>query len=692
METTSDDGNVTAFWIVHKIRHRDEQRSFRYELKITVKRVQHQRSDGKRDLNHNIVNSRSFLLRDDDYPEFFAEASTKHDVKLMDKRIFNTVYDNSEVPFRLSYRSKVLASYPPFDSNNNLNIGEYFSPTTNSLQSKPSNIVQQQEYAQAPKPSIEKFSDFQQNYFLNKNDYTVFKPNNYRKIVPYSINNANAAVFPGADQQHPSSDPLSFRAVQRLEILDTSSQAPVQFPDANTNRNVVNPTAMYRNPYDDNRASILDGGVNNNQPQIFAYSHSPTVGAPKANAHAHIPPTSYPYETNTSPSNALFRNPNSVYGSGLQPNFPYQSDDKPYWYGYSNIQQPTIQANFIPSQRYENTYSELDPVYHNPTILVTPVNLLPLHLQHLNSPTTDTNPRTIAQLPIEAIDINSPTENYRSPAHQINGDPGFTTPLSYSTSVNSEIPQLNSDAHYYPDSINAQLPPPESDSEIPYVEPERRPTETLFEPNRTDDHRSSEYFLSTEKYDRVKSSEYIPKKSFERVTPPNIVSLRKQVKPTTTQASPTTTTFLPETTTFFAESTTVKRARNRGSTKFEVSTKKTIKSTADLLATRRRRLKINKPTTTTTEPFTSTTTTDINDFNDHNEITTTILPIIDYEPRTSQSVQKTVSVRVGDQITVMPKQTTTSSVSSRIKRKRITTRKLIKPNGVENTTETASAR
>lgn len=685
MDATNGDGNVTAFWIVHKIRHRDEERSFRYELKITVKRAPVHRSDGKRDLNHDmVVNSRSFLLRDTDYPELFADESAKYEQQSMDKRIFNTVYDNSEVPFRLNYRAKILSGYAPYESTNNLNIGEYFTQTTSSLQSNPSNIVQQQEYVQAIKPpTAQRFHEYPpQPYFLNKNDYSGFKASNLRKIYPYSIN--NAAGFADGDQSAVP-NPHSFAAVQRLQITDTTSQAPVQFPDANSNRGVATPTSPYRRPYDGNRAPIVDAELDNTQPQIFAYSHSANLGGPKVGGH--IPPTTIPYETNTSPSNALFRNP--IYATGLQSNIGYQAAaDKPYWYGYGSLQQPAIQGNFIPSHQYqENPYSELDPIYHNPTILVTPVNLLPLHLQHLNTPTTDTSPRTVAQLPIEAVDIHSPTENYRSPA--INAEPGFTTPLSYSTSVSGELPQqLTNEANAYPDSINAQLPPPESDTEldVPYVEAERKPTNGLLERDRDEVRGLSERYVSSGQYELIEPIENSPKeKSTEK--PP---ITRKYVRITTTQTPTTTST--PETTTLVVEATTVKRPRNRGSTKFEITTKKPVsKNAIDFLATRRRRFKFNKPTTTTIEPFTITTTTenDSNELTESNEITTTILPDIDYEPRTSQSIQKSISVRIGDRVTVMPKQSISSSVSSNIKRKRITARKV--KNDAENATETSSS-
>ncbi|XP_062561240.1 mucin-2-like [Armigeres subalbatus] len=61
--------NVSAYWKVERIRHRDEQRGHRFELKFTVTPVR----DLK--LDENAVVNRSFIVRDEDYPRYFGMVS-----------------------------------------------------------------------------------------------------------------------------------------------------------------------------------------------------------------------------------------------------------------------------------------------------------------------------------------------------------------------------------------------------------------------------------------------------------------------------------------------------------------------------------------------------------------------------------------------------------------------------------------
>lgn len=68
--------NVTALWMVERIRHRDDSgNNHRYDMKFTIVPVYH---DQKQKINHNILQDRmgnqlkkTFLLRDSDYPNYF---------------------------------------------------------------------------------------------------------------------------------------------------------------------------------------------------------------------------------------------------------------------------------------------------------------------------------------------------------------------------------------------------------------------------------------------------------------------------------------------------------------------------------------------------------------------------------------------------------------------------------------------
>ncbi|KAL1377580.1 hypothetical protein pipiens_016168, partial [Culex pipiens pipiens] len=80
--------NVSAFWKVERIRHRDEQRGHRYELKFTVAPVRGQQLDEVGTVN------RSFIVRDEDYPRYFGLAvpMMKKSDQFVDRAVFDPVY------------------------------------------------------------------------------------------------------------------------------------------------------------------------------------------------------------------------------------------------------------------------------------------------------------------------------------------------------------------------------------------------------------------------------------------------------------------------------------------------------------------------------------------------------------------------------------------------------------------------
>lgn len=681
MEATLDGNNVTAFWMIQKIRHRDEQRGYRYEIKITVNKMKNNRFDGKRAIDQNFSNSRSFLIRDQDFPEYFSETAT--DQKSMDKRMFNTAYDRAEFPFYLDYRTKFTPTYPSaatYDLGNNLNTGEYYTNRSPPLviQTKPSNDVQNQQnqdYIQAVNSHpIGKFDDVHHHYFLNKNEVPIYKTSNYEKVTSYPVNSFNSIPFTN-NLQHTIRNEVSIPRSQHLNTIATSSQAPFDFSNPITVPITQNAATGYRGPYDDNRESILEGEIdrnnindNNNQNLNFAFpTNRPTTSVTRATSIS-IAPTVHTFETNASPATSLLQNPNFVYANQLQSNAQYQQANQFYWYGYGN---PQYKQNFVPSHQYqENTYSELDPVYHNPAILVTPINVLPIHLQQSNGDTTDTNPRSVTQIPIHSVDVDShsyktPTENYQTSS--VYSESGYTTPITYATTTQSERPDFKNEQHFYPDSINAQLPPPDSgiDLNVPYVETDKGLTSIIFNQERKDENFSTENpeYVSSDKYEVVKT-EKSPKKS---------TRVKNELK--TTKA----TTEIPSST---SEKSTKKYSRVRGPSKYNSNDRK---QNRNVVTVRRRRLK----TTTTTEPI-ITSTFDNNDFTEISE-TTTIYPEIDTiddnEPRTSQSIQKSISVHVGDKVTVIPSVSTNTPPRSKYNRKRFSARKSTKATELENTTE-----
>ncbi|XP_021704148.1 mucin-6 [Aedes aegypti] len=98
----ADNGrNVSAYWKVERIRHRDEQRGHRYELKFTVTPVRDLQ------LDENAVVNRSFIVRDEDYPRYFGMASPNSIpmMKKNDQYFERAVFDPLFPPYHSSFTS-----------------------------------------------------------------------------------------------------------------------------------------------------------------------------------------------------------------------------------------------------------------------------------------------------------------------------------------------------------------------------------------------------------------------------------------------------------------------------------------------------------------------------------------------------------------------------------------------------------
>ncbi|XP_055539300.1 mucin-5AC-like [Wyeomyia smithii] len=107
--------NVSAYWKVERIRHRDEQRGHRYELKFTVAPIKDYL------LDENAIVNRSFVVRDEDYPRYFGFVSpnsipmTKKSDQFMDRAVFDPV-----MPYHPAYSNRL---YRPTQAT--MTLGEY---------------------------------------------------------------------------------------------------------------------------------------------------------------------------------------------------------------------------------------------------------------------------------------------------------------------------------------------------------------------------------------------------------------------------------------------------------------------------------------------------------------------------------------------------------------------------------------
>lgn len=606
LEETIDAHNVTAFWSVQKIRHRDEHRGYRFELKITIRKLKRNHFDSYGQ-SENQSNIRSFLLRDQDYPYYF-DTSIRKKAK-MEKRIFNTIYDNTEHPFHLDYRNHLQFDHGA----EHLNIGEYYAKGS-------APVIKYHVRTQDSPFQAENVNHLHHHYFLNKEEVPIFKTSHYEKSSHYP------GPFNGFPNQQSQ---ISIPKLQNHESFGggTTPQTPFHFPDELKLHEPIQPTT-YRGHYDDNRESILEGihsnHLNGHTPPnqvAFPARHSNVIPIPSINTT----PTYSVFEHQTSPTPSI----QSLYTKQIlnsnRLQLPiHQSPHNPlYWL---NQEHPDIK--FVPSNPYrENHYSELDPIFHGSTVLVTPPEPTSPSESDVNSEPIDTDVRFVSQLPLQDDSSNDqpydiPTETHETTA--TNTDPSFTTPLNAVTTTKQVIPSKDNS---YPDSINAQLPPPDSgaDVRVPYVEAESStPSSKKTKPK----------FVTTVKYDD--SSAETTESSIEQTTKkPRHRKYKSRITPTTS------TTEKP--------SWSPKRPRLRSSDKFKTNSEILKNFDKKSSYSNRRKLTLRRATTTI-EPITVT-----QELTTENEPVSTTEAQIDELPRTSQSVRKSVSVHIAEKVTVVPK-------------------------------------
>ncbi|XP_031626438.1 uncharacterized protein LOC116342818 [Contarinia nasturtii] len=684
LEESIDEHNITAFWSVYKIRHRDEKRGYRYELKFTIRRLQNSPLLFKRNDDHS-ANIRSFLLRDQDYPKFFEEAVVKKKkLSKMEKRIFNTLYDNAEQPFNLDYRAHPSQQY----DQDNLNTGEYYAK--GSTQDVRYQVHNPQEVATEN-------ANVHHHYFLNKNEVPIFKSSHYEKLATFP-DRYNALNFPNNHVVPPNQVSIP-RVHSQLdsygEILQTTSQTPFQFPNhvnfqEQQRTEFIRPTT-YRGHYDDNRESILDGEVkrdnfvhhsNRNQLIQFPVRHTHVIDITST-------PSTYAINLNRSPAPSIQTHYNKQYThtNGIQPAELNQNYQHSYWFGQHPHQQ---NFNFVGSYPYrDDIYSELDPIYHGP--LATPSDIPSSSVPGgIDGDIHDADAGFVSQLPLQTEGDGFSSYDIPMEVHQTtstNTDPSFTTPYNFVTTTQVDSSQSEDKSKPFPDSINAQLPPPDSgaDTRIPYVD-ESTPRKKS---NRK--HNEKIKVIISEESGDDSDDDNDDSLSFGKPSIENIVqkTTKKSTQNRYKNSKNTSTTEKP--------SWTPKRPRLRNSDKYKTNSE-LVKRPEKIPPSHanRRKLTLRKVTTTTAAAPTSVT----QEFNDESServtASTTHVPKIEEQPRTTQSVRKSVSVHIAEKVTVMPKKSTkmvqnSSKHGENLKLRRVARVRKVEKNIADNSSTTAQS-
>lgn len=703
--------NVSGVWSVEKIRHRDEQRGHRFELKITIRALKRNRFDAKRDpeSGNGLSKSRSFLIKDDDYPQYFTDGlqytdsnSERTSNQRIEKRIFNILYDNTEIPFHLNYgRSPNVPLVYGLGQDSHLNIGEYYMgrppvPAAASFHPRPLRFGGGS-HPPSGLPNQISPGNLHHHYYLNKEEVPIYKASLFENgnifgqhgahgplVLPNQVANMQYSTIRNPQSQHVENQ---IRPNEFFNAFSPTPSNPIQFHGTESETGKFRGTVK-GGAYDDNRESILEGehqkyivsqfDVQNNNllnsappkepghgqgvtpsPYVFQIDTSSPTSAPisfyseqqpqqhhqQSHQHQQQPhhPQPHPHHQHHPQLQQSHQNhvqPSSVYSS-------QQLANQLYW--FNDGQQPrNPNVNFESSFPFNgNTFSELDPVYHgngqltssngpDQSVLVTPGNVAAIH------PTAgfgqDSN-REASQLPSQQSShgYTVPSEDHSTT--QENTEPNFTTPYVLST-TNSYTQHLNDDK---PDSINAQLPPPDSDDDltVPYVDASVH-TEKPYSPVRLIErpvaHSKSEYVTTENRNDQIGlASTDVPNKMEKLFDTDQRTAIQVRYKGEKSTSEQKQVKWTP------------KRTRQRKPT-----------TAGDIERKEYRRRKGSTNTTTTTS---TSAPSDVVEDNKPEIITAKSIYFHD-EPRTSQSVKKTVSIRIGSNESTEPTTTSTTTTTT----------------------------
>lgn len=508
----NDGTNITTFWLVEKVRHRDEKQGHRYELRITIFPIKKLRVESKRDASDavNQPKRRSFLIREQDYPKYFDE-TMKPNSKIQ-KRFFDLVGSLSENPYE-EYRIPFTVGGYQNRYQDDLNTGEYYQPKRNGEQyyqrpvgtispyggqiQFPDSTAATNEFLEATRNyPINPFTSthLHHHYYLNRNNVPLIKATGYEKETVYEnpsddyrehVHVRNPQTDEQSDQRHSSKE---HQHQQELNVAPQNTAVPTAI---GVGYNFY--TEQPRNVYDvSDSPGILFGNHQNLQTpyslsdqvpapplqfgqfyQQTPYSHPlqlQVVTPPQqfvVNSHENVAPiTAAPFHLRQQHLLESFR-PTIDYPSRFnRQQFPIQSND--------------VNVNY--NQQFEpNRYSEPDPIYHGENIQLPPytrqVGFDPVidignHQQQQQQQQQTENPKPL-QISVKPERQTLKTEHEDFEIHPTaKGKRPERLRAKTKAKVSQQKSDRNENQTKYPDSINAQLPPPEQDDDltVPYVE------------------------------------------------------------------------------------------------------------------------------------------------------------------------------------------------------------------------------
>lgn len=526
-------------------------------------------------------------MREQDYPKYFDE-TMKPNGKIQ-KRFFDLVGSLSENPYE-EYRIPFTVGGYKNRYPEDLNTGEYYHPkrddedfyqrpiaTTSSSYGGhiqfPDASVATNDFLEATRnyPSINPFTSthLHHHYYLNRNNVPLVKATGYEKETVYDNYQEPIRV------RSPQIDEITtqIQQQQQSDHRHSGKQEPSAAPQNNAIPTAVGVgynfyTEQPRNVYD---VSDSSGLVFANPPNLQTpYSLSNQVPAPPLQFGQFYQQTPYSHPLQlqlvTPPQQFLGNVRDNAAITAAPFHVGQQFTLDPYrpvvdFPSRFNRQQFPIQQNneVNYNQQFEpNRYSEPDPIYHGENVRLPPYNTRQVgfdpvidigNQQQHQQPTQNPN-----QIPANAkpeqhtlktdnggYEIIDPSDLEQRP-ERLRVKLATEAPLQQQQQQNDR----NENQTKYPDSINAQLPPPEQDDDltVPYVESSVVTQTSVAQSTSVESKDNRKHHSGYDKPKRIRPRGYYgPRTSTEKpilkwmpkkTKPKESVTIETEVVPTTT--------------------------------------------------------------------------------------------------------------------------------------------------------------
>lgn len=211
--------NVTALWMVERIRHRDVTGNNRYDLKFTIVPIyndqQHKLDDNYLEERLRSHMKRTFILRDSDYPSFFQTNSDRR----MDlfptgfERSLSNIMNPNKLIQRMFGLQNTQKQKIQSDRTSRLNTGEFYMSPKIQNSPKPNFHPTFNGHAKSPIDHRVKFPDSRE-MTLHKSMLNLYRPKpeiyNSKNIIDYRGANDNDFVGSNDHQlTQPSNRPIN---------------------------------------------------------------------------------------------------------------------------------------------------------------------------------------------------------------------------------------------------------------------------------------------------------------------------------------------------------------------------------------------------------------------------------------------------------------------------------------------------